>query len=957
MRQRIINVVFAALAWFLPFISLAQFDDLKEQLQGKKTFSEITKTFEQYLSNAPDSEAKKKLEKHFARWAYYQSLHLGPDGEFVNIAQRTYDAVQQKKIPPPDRSANGSWSFVGPASTTLNNPSANFLGLGRVDRIAFHPTNANIFYVGTPAGGLWKTTDGGNNWSALSNFIPSLGISGIVVDHSNPNNIYVLTGDGDSDLPDYFVKDAGYLQLSVGVLVSHDAGETWEQTNKLYDGDYTGFRLVQDPVNANTLLAATSKGIYRTTDGGDNWVNTYVGRFFDIEFKPGNSSRVYASGTPGFRYSTDNGETWLADANFDHDLCVEKRIELAVTPDAGNKVFLLAGPKLSGNTFCGFYVSADSGFNFTRLCNSPNIFGDENGEGDQSDYDMGLAVAPTYDKYIIAAGLITYKSTDGGNNFVYKTTYSESGGNYIHPDIHAVEFNPLNGYLYALGDGGIYVSTDNGETYSDIYSGLNTSQFYGLDDYDAYQYALLAGCQDNGVKYRITNTLDYDHIGGGDGADVIINYTDFNKGYAVINNYLFIYTNFTTSNPTYYEFPTFFPEIELNSSNPDMMYAGYSRLVEFFNGIYVGFMGEAGIRGAWALKTCPSNSSRIYAAGGEYFHDQYGDMFVSSNSGVDWSTISDNTGFPSSYQRISDIGVESDYSAHVWVTFSGYWDGVKVYYSDNSGNNWYDKSYDLPNIPIWTIEVDGDGNAYVGTDYGVFYLENGATNWEPFYNGLPNVPVTELALNETSGILHAATFGRGIWKSTTRDPCPATSLITHDVEGRYFRSASLSITMTGKLTGGEGTSVWLRSGNYVDLKPGFQADGDPGNKFLAYVGNCGDGMPPEFSFGNPADTNNLTGHFSYSLARNLGTLEIKNVSPLQKKVIVRLFNDKTAKVKVFLSDENGRFIKDITQFRGVKGKSEYTFQTDDLKQGLYYLYLGIDRDVNHLQELVVTEKE
>jgi len=90
--------------------------------------------------------------------------------------------------------------------------------------------------------------------------------------------------------------------------------------------------------------------------------------------------------------------------------------------------------------------------------------------------------------------------------------------------------------------------------------------------------------------------------------------------------------------------------------------------------------------------------------------------------------------------------------------------------------------------------------------------------------------------------------------------------------------------------------------------------------------------------------------------RNLGTLEIVDVSATQKKVIVRLFDEQTSSIKVFLTDENGRFINDIAQFKGAKGESEYSFNTEGLKPGMHYLYLGVNKDVNHLQELYIPEK-
>lgn len=959
MKQRIYFILFAVLIWIKPQLSFGQYDALKTKLEGKETFSEITTAVAQYLAEAPDSYEKSRIEKHYMRWAYYQSLHLGPNGESVNVAKRTLEAVADKQlIENPNLSYNGYWNFVGPSSTTTNNPGADLNGIGRVDRMAFHPTNTSIIYVGTPAGGLWKTTNGGTSWTPIGDFIPSLGISGIVVDHTDPNTLYVLTGDGDSFAWDGvgLVAKSGYAQYSVGVLVSHDGGLTWEQTGQLSTLDeWVGFRLVQHPTNANILLAATSDGIYRTTDAGNTWVQEHTGKFYDIEFKPGTPSRVYASGVNKFAYSTNTGNSWNTDASFNYPLCDDGRVEIAVTPDNVNKVYLLAAPSQTGNKFCGFFVSYNSGLDFYRLSNDPNVFGEENGLYDQSEYDMGLAVSPTNENIIIAAGVIIYKSTNAGLDFSNATFYREDGGEYIHPDIHSVEYNPLNGYLYAAGDGGFHRSTDNGTNWIDLYNGIETTQFYHMDDYNANQYAMFAGAQDNGLKYKTASGSNFSHIYCCDGFDVVINYSDQTKGYGVINAKIKKYTDFTGTAPTTINNSWFFQQLELHSSDPSILYYSNSRIYEYDEDLGSNsLLGEAGISGYWALKTCPSASTRIYAAGSDSLFDNVGGgMFMSNDNGGTWSTISDNSGFPANYPRISDIGVRPNSSQSVYACFSGYTDNLKVYYSYDYGANWSNISYDLPNIPVWSIEVDVSNNVYIGTDYGVFYRASGATNWEPFYNGLPNVPVSDLAINEGSDQLLAATFGRGIWSSTLHDPCPTDRTITIDLQGQNFRSASNSMTMTGEVVGGEGTSVWLRSGNYVDLEPGFKADAGPGNKFLAYVGDCDSGIPPEFSFGNPSDSTIINRDFTFSLNRNLGTIEVKNVSDAEKNVIVRLFTDRASKVKVFLSDDSGRFIKDIANYKGFEGKSEYTLQTGNLKPGMYYIYLGVDHDINHLQEVII----
>ena len=956
MRYKIYITLALLFLWFLPGISSGQLPaELTARLEGKTRLKEIMTTVDDYLQTLPEGNERDRLQKHFARWAFYRAHHLDEQGGFVNINQKTLEAAGSMSDAPLT-TANGSWSFVGPNNATLNNPSADILGNGRVDRIAFHPTDPNTIYVGTPSGGLWRTTNGGTSWTALSSYIPSLGIAGIVISHANPNTIYVLTGDGDAFLGGGLVNLAGYLRLSAGVMVSYDAGETWEQTGELYSGDYVAYRLAQHPTNASILIAATSQGIYRTTNGGDTWVQERTGKHFDIEFKPGSSTTAYASAAGAFVYSTNSGDTWNTGATFDFPLCSGGRVELAVTPDAVNKVFLFAGPATNGETnFCGFYVSTNSGVSFTRQTNTPNVLGKESGtSGDQSIYDMGVTVKPSNDLRILVAGLVTFRSTNGGSTFTPATSYRESGAyDYIHPDVHDVQYNPLNDYLYAATDGGLYRSIDDGVNWTNLMAGINTAQIYGFDDYDANEYAILFGCQDNGVKYRTSSSTTYSQVYCCDGADAVIDYTNQAKGFAVVNTSIKRFDNFTTTSPTNVASDSFFPELELNSSDPDILYFSYDIVKKYDRGTgLTTTFGGGSVRGAWALKTCPSNSSRVYAAGGDTYYSGTGELYVTSDGGTTWDNISNNTGFPSTYPRISDIGVRPLNSPQVFVTFSGYTDGVKVLYSSNSGTSWTNISYDLPNVPIWSIEVDDNNNAYIGCDMGVYYKANGATQWEPFYNFLPNVPVSELAINQTGDQLLASTFGRGMWKTTLRAACP-TDLISYiNPTGQYFRSASNSFTLGAEVIGGVGTTAVIRAGNYVDLIPGFRADSDPGNKFLAYNGPCDSGLPPIFApsmqeYGYPADL----AQYEKTMTRNEGTLEVRNGTGGGKELVVRLFQQ--GDVRVILTAMNGSFIRDVTSASNGKGVYTYHVNTGDLASGTYYFYLVVNNKVVHLQEMEI----
>ncbi|MBK8142624.1 MAG: hypothetical protein IPK57_17695 [Chitinophagaceae bacterium] len=139
---------------------------------------------------------------------------------------------------------------------------------------------------------------------------------------ADANDIYVLTGDGDSNMGDNgFVQGFDYIRPSIGVLKSTDGGVTWQRTGDLgLTGFYVGYKLVQSPTNANVLIAATSQGLFRTTNGGTTWtlVSPNSNRYFDIEWKPGSSTTVYACTAGTFYISTDGGVTFEnSNANFD----------------------------------------------------------------------------------------------------------------------------------------------------------------------------------------------------------------------------------------------------------------------------------------------------------------------------------------------------------------------------------------------------------------------------------------------------------------------------------------------------------------------------------------------------------------------------------------------------------------------------------------------------------------
>src|SRR6186997_241928 len=298
----------------------AQDPELMEQLKGQHRVEDIMRIVEHYFreqkSEHPgiNNEAADEEDEftQWARWGLYMSSRTDEQGRLVNVDQLIHRAYEQYQTG--ERSSTGNWIFRGPSSVTGSYGSAT--GIGRVNRVAFDPVNANILYIGTPDGGLFKSITDGANWTAMTDNIPSISVSGIVVSWADPNDIYILTGDGDGSNGG-LETSSGYYRASAGVFKSTDGGINWSHTTNLpIAGSYGGYNLAQSPGAANTLLAATTVGLYRTTNGGISWAQVLSGATYEVKFKPGSSTIAYATQKGAFFRSEDGGESFLQVTNF-----------------------------------------------------------------------------------------------------------------------------------------------------------------------------------------------------------------------------------------------------------------------------------------------------------------------------------------------------------------------------------------------------------------------------------------------------------------------------------------------------------------------------------------------------------------------------------------------------------------------------------------------------------------
>jgi photosystem II stability/assembly factor-like uncharacterized protein len=919
---------------------------LKQLLQNKTRLADIMKVVNGYYKNPATisrkgSSAANSEYKRWNRWAYYWESRLDANGKFVNAARRMVQATgMQPRTARADAPAavTGSWTIVGP----LNTPS----GIGRADRLAFDPTDPNVIYAGTTAGGLWRTLSGGLSWANLTPDIPVPGISGIVVNPQNPNIIYILTGDGDSDFGG-LVESYGYIRYSMGVLKSTDGGANWRKTADFpgVDSFLTGFNLVADPNNPNLLYAATSQGLFRTTNGGNSWEMRSIRLTYDIAFRPGSSDTIYKTdvhdGRTRFGRSTNGGDFFLEDAAINSQIDSATRCKLAVAPSSASIVYLMAGgpvwqaDTVVPGTFTGLYRSVNNGSSFTLMSNTPNISSSPStGSRDLSTYNWSLAVRPTLSSRLATGAVSVYTSSNSG------TTLTPSAGG-IHADVHELRYNPLNNRLWAACDGGVYYSDNDGVNWSDSYFNMSITQFYHMDVSPFDHQDMLGGTQDNGVKRRTGITNNFDDISGNDGFQVYYHPDSTNVYYSVQNKTIHRSRNSGASWPNIT--PTanndFFPNLVRHPTNGQILIAANVDTTWRSTNGGSSWTTFAGIFGKHAMCYGISNTNRVYIAG----RNDGGNPAMlrrSDNGGVSWPFILNNgTDFPVTTQRLTCIGVNPANSGNVWITFGGFSNGIKVFYSPDAGVTWFNRSGSIPNVPVNCVAVDGNNNAYLGTDNGVYYRGASMSDWIPFYNNLPYVPVTDLIITEAESRIRAATFGRGIWQSETRTACADSIHIAGTLEGQEFYETSNSITASATLKVSEGTKVQMRGGTEVHLLPGFTA-GDT-TQFRALIGPCGSGSGVAgFRTGGGMQHIMPRGNFT-------ATLEIKPGGAALEAVVDMRINGNAS---FELTDLKGTVLQTWPAATLLKGHHVKLFTTPALKPGLYYLQVYVNGAWAHLQE-------
>lgn len=720
--------------------------------QGQATIDEQVEAFNQYWSTR-DKNAKGSGYKPFMRWEYHWRNYTNEQG-YIMSSEDFWEAWRQKKQVIANRSSArrvlpaSNWQPVGPFTHT--NTGSWSSGQGRVNIIHVDPSNSNTIYLGAPAGGIWKSIDNGVTWAPLTDELPQIGVSGIAVDYSNSNIIYIVTGD----------KDAGD-SYSVGVYKSIDGGLTWNATGVM--GGSSPSRagdIIIHPTNNQILWCATNNGIYKTTNAGNTWIQVQSGDFSqgNIRLKPSDPSTVYGVSDTSFYRSTDTGTTF---SQLSSGLPVSSsRLLLDVTPANANYIYIL-----SANTtgdFQGVYKSVNLGTTFTATNTTTDVF-----ESNQSWYDLALAVSSTNAEEIYTGCLNVWKSTNGGASLTKLNNWSSpTSPSYTHADIHYLGFH--GNKLFCGSDGGIYFSNNGGRNFTDLTAGVQISQFYKIAVSKQSATNMVGGLQDNGG--HAYSGGQWKNYYGADGMDTAINPNNPNQYYGFIQSGGNLYISNNAGNGLSGSVPA--PNgisgnwvTPLAVNNAGLLFAAYNNLYKLVSGAWVqqnsNSVGSGNIE---LISIDPSNDNIMYVANGST-------LYKSTDLGINFTNVY------AASSAITSIEVHSSDSNIVYLTTQSSSGGV--FKSTNGGTSFSNFSTGLPNIGKNIIVHQGrntDNPLYLGTDLGVYYRDDTMTSWQPFDANLPNVSVTDLEINLEDSKLIAATYGRGIWQTDIPVEIPANDL-------------------------------------------------------------------------------------------------------------------------------------------------------------------------------------
>jgi photosystem II stability/assembly factor-like uncharacterized protein len=704
-------------------------NDIQSILGSDINFEKVCKKADSYFEQKHPNLSPKDLARgehrdgefvKYMRWRNYWSTALNPDGTLGDFA--AYHQSSPLKSNSNDLYDDIEWTNIS------NNQFIRLqISMGRTSALAFHPTDSNIFYVGAAIGGVWKTEDGGETYIPLGDDLPYLAVSSIVVDQENPDIIYVSLGN----------HVLGGLP-SIGVYKSVDGGLTWGATGLTFPiSDNTRiYWLAADPNDSSTILAATQRGLYKTTDGFDTFNRVTTQTCVQAHYKFGDSNVVYLGTNNGqFYKSTDGADSFRLIDDFG-----TSTVRIALTADDPDKVVVTHAATLN--------VSTDSGDSFPVVLSTP-----------ESSNVQHTAINPQDANDYLTGFFELFRSTDGGANYEKVFDWLGRGGlPVVHVDMRNTYVNPLqDDRVYFCHDGGVDAFNVVTGEFINLSDGLIITQFYDIGVSQSDPSVVSGGSQDNGSMYRDQFGVWDDLAGTGDGMVSEIDpsnektiYWEFQFGAMRRFNGT---SNVNISPPGEDGEGDWITPYRLDPNNSNRIIVGYRNVYESLDqgNTWTSISNQlANGANLTQVAIAESNGDRVYAINGT-------NLFVKETDSNDWTTKRLPIG------SITDLEVNPSDMDRIMITAGGYTDGFKVFSSDDGGDTWTNISGDLPNVRFGAVEYFRDipNAVFIGSEAGVYYRDDNSPQWIS-YGQLPNTRINDIEIQYRSKMIRVGTFGRGV---------------------------------------------------------------------------------------------------------------------------------------------------------------------------------------------------
>jgi len=684
---------------------------------------------------------------------------------------------------------------------------------GRVSVIVGVPGNPFVFYVAGANGGVFKTTNGGTTWKAVFDNQNVLSIGEIALAPSNPDIIYVGTGEE---------NPRNNASFGDGVYRSNDGGETWTHAG-LEDSDRIA-RIRVDDRNPDLVYACAlghewgpseQRGVFKSTDGGRNWQKIlYKGPqtgCSDIDVNPTNSSEIYAGmytylrqawhlrsggGETALYKSMDGGATWKQLTNGIPAML--DRIGVSVARSSPNVVYMISETL---NYDGELWRSDDSGASWRVVNKDPQL-------AFRPFYYSDIRADPNDPNRIYALGGQLWLSEDGGRNF-------RSLPRDVHGDHQALWIDPTNSKRVLSGsDGGFQVSYDAGQNFN-VLNNIAFTQFYHVN-YDMQKpYMLCGGLQDNGTWCGPSNSLlaegirknDWYTVGGGDGFFAVPDlkepwrvYNDLQGGVLSVTDV----RSGTDRNITPY--PNRVGSVGDAMENHKHRFNWNSPIALAADGTTVYFGGEVLFKStnhgqSWEIISpdLTTNDKNKQKSSGEpivtdntaaEFHctiltiapsmvdpnviwvgTDDGNVQVTRDGGKTWTNVVKNIQGLAPNAWIPTIDASRRDAGTAYVAADHHQDNDYTAYffkTTDYGKTWTRLNLGLPAMKTgWSHVLREDPKnpslLYAGTELGLWVSFDGGARWTSLRQNMPPVPVRDIQIHPRDNDLIVATHGRGIY--------------------------------------------------------------------------------------------------------------------------------------------------------------------------------------------------